>query len=314
MGSELMQPPGRQLTVIRRGSAALTDRPCACNGARRWGKEALYWLYLHAGPRRRRDGIRRRDGHQQIVIVYYHRIGACDHLTRPSESFRQDVDYLSTHFDCLTLHDLCTRLDEGRPLNRPLAVITFDDGYRDNYTLALPILKQAMVPATLFVSTGYIGTQRVFPHDERAVSAGRSLRADWPKLSWDDLRDMQDQGMEIGSHTVEHVSAARVPLPQLEHELSSSLQALNRELGVRPRAFCFPWGTASDIGPDAASAVRRAGYYAAVTTVPGEVSQQSDRFALPRIDLGNGAFTRGAMIARIHGFGRGRLARTLHGQ
>jgi len=289
---------------------SLLDQPPQ-QDLRQRAKGWLYRAYLYGGPRYLRQMKRWLRAEPSIRIVYYHRIGACDRVSKPSVCFEQELRYLKQNFECLTLRDLCWRLDAEERLSRPAAVITFDDGYRDNYTLAYPLLKLLGIPATFFVTTGYVGTQQVFPHDARAECQGWAGRSDWPKLQWEDVREMQASGMEIGSHTVTHANLGRCTAAQIQAEVEGSLADLKRELGDQPRAFCFPWGGENDRSDLAVAAIQKAGYYAAVTTTCGEVSQRSDRFQLPRIDVGNGKMDLLTVMARVHGFGCDRLARVL---
>ena len=265
-------------------------------------KQALFFLYLYCGWIYVRDLLLGMLGRGRVVIVYYHRVGWADVLSKPTRAFRADMRYLARNYECLTLSELVARLKSGAPIRHPVAVVTFDDGYRDNYCGAFPELLRAKIPATFFVTTGFIGTQRIFPHDARALARGVAVREDWAKMSWDELREMQNAGMEIGSHTVDHINMGQA---------LDSLAALQRELGPRDRAFCYPWGGPKDTSESADKAVREAGYYAAVTTIRGRVGRHDDLLKLRRIDLGNGHSTRLASRAAIEGCGCGWLARLL---
>jgi peptidoglycan/xylan/chitin deacetylase (PgdA/CDA1 family) len=278
---------------------------------RRAAKQALFLTYLHCGWVPLRDAVLSMLGRSHIVILYYHRVGWLDLLSKPTGEFRAEVQYLARHYECLTMRQLIDRLADGQPITRKVAVITFDDGYRDNYLSAFPELKRAGVPATFFVSTGFVGTHNAFPHDTRAVARGQSTHDDWEKISWDELREMQQAGMEIGSHTVGHTNMGSADEATIQRELSESLQKLTQELGPGPRAFAFPWGKPADVSEAAIKSVRELGYYAAVTTSPGAVRRGDDLLQLRRVDVGNGQFTRLAIRATVEGIGCGWLARLL---
>jgi len=239
------------------------------------------------------------------VVLCYHRIGGCDVLTKPTEEFRHDLEYLKQHYECITLFDLCERLRQNIPLKRRVAVVTFDDGYRDNYTEAVPVLQSLGVPATFFVSTGFMSTERVFPHDlelaERNGAAPASVAGRFPKLTWDDLRAMQEAGFEIGSHTVEHTSLGQSDEATVKRELQDSLATLKQELGERPRAFAFPFGKPRDISRQALQVVQQAGYYAALFAYGGMNTRGSTPFGIQRMDAGNGLLGSLAWRARVAG-------------
>lgn len=280
-------------------------------GVKKTLKQCIFFLYLHGGGLQVRNLWQRLRGRPRIVIVYYHRVGPCDVLSQPVSRFRADMEYLARHYECLTLRELAQRLRAGGRRGRPIAVVTFDDGYRDNFTNAFPELRAVGAAATFFVTTGFIGTDRPFPHDQRAVAAGRTERADWPKMTWDELRQMEAAGMEIGSHTVNHADMGSTDAAIAAGEIRQSLETLRRELGGGDRAFCFPWGGSRNVSPAAVEAIREAGYYAAVTTRPGVVGDNADLMELPRVDAGNGTMSRLATLAHIEGFGTGWVARLL---
>ncbi len=274
-------------------------------------KQVAWFCYLHCGWIQLRELVLKLLGRSRIVIIYYHRIGWVDVLSKPTSALRADLQYLARHYDCMTLSALCELLASGKKIRRKVAVVTFDDGYRDNYLAAFPELKRAGIPATFFVATGFIGTERVFPHDARAAASHVTAREDWPKMTWDELREMQQAGMEIGSHTVDHVNMGKADEMTVRQQAIESLAALNRELGERPRCFCYPWGKREDTSEVSRHVLREAGYVAAVTTQPGTVRRDDDLFALRRVDLGNGNMTCLASRAAIEGFGCGWLARLL---
>ena len=287
------------------------SRPGRGGAFRRAIKQAAFFLFLNCGYIVIRDALLSLSGRSRVVILYYHRVGWADVLSKPTAQFRSELEYLKRNYECLTLRQLRDRLAEGLPIRRKVAVVTFDDGYRDNYTAAFPELQRAGVPATFFVATGFVGTKRRFAHDSRALERGQTARDDWEKITWDDLRQMQSAGMEIGSHTVEHANLGAADPAATAREVGESLQTLQAELGDQRRAFSFPWGKRPDMSETALQLIRSAGYYAAVTTVAGATHWGDDLYGLRRIDTGNGQISRLGVLAMIEGFGSVWLARRL---
>ena len=124
------------------------------------------WWNLVLGTWARRD---------RTVILTYHRVlekwePALDYsqpgmvVTMPT--FERQLAFLEQHFEIVPLGALLDGEASGRPRRRPRCVITFDDGWRDNYELAFPILRRQALPATIFLTTDFIGTDRVFWHTE----------------------------------------------------------------------------------------------------------------------------------------------------
>lgn len=105
---------------------------------------------------------------QKVFILMYHRV---DQQARPffeivvkPEIFERQIRFLKRNFEIVDLSDLRT-FESKRVLKRDLGVLTFDDGYRGNYTYALPVLKQYNVPTTIFLATGCINTNQLLWYD-----------------------------------------------------------------------------------------------------------------------------------------------------
>lgn len=280
---------------------------CPDNSDRRSGlsglaRKLLLSLYLYSGFVAVRDAILALSGRSRVVVLCYHRIGTTDVLTTSPEDFQQDLFWLKRHYECISLAELCARIRTGKPFRRRAAVITFDDGYRDNFTAAMPALQAAEMTATFFVSTGYISTEREFPHDTRMLALNNQPGRFYPKLTWDDLRYMEKQGFEIGSHTVSHLNLGEADETAIRQEISESLARLNQELGTRPRAFAYPWGKPANIPACGTKLLRQAGYYAAASAYGGTNHPQADLYNIRRIDAGNGELGNLSWRARIAGF------------
>ena len=257
-------------------------------------KDNFYSLYLRSGYLPLRDALRATTGRARAVVLCYHRVGERDVLTTTPDDFRRDMKYLRSRYECVALRDLCQQLRSGRPLRHPMVAVTFDDGYRDNFTHAVPILQEIQIPATFFVSTGFMSTDRVFAHDEDDAKI-------FPNMTWDDLRSMQAAGFEIGAHTINHADLGQADADQLRSEIDEPLATLNRELGVQPRAFAFPYGKPHNMTAQAVQLAREAGYYAVMSAYGGDNARGAHGFPLQRVDAGNGLLGWAAWRARVSG-------------
>lgn len=271
-------------------------------------KQAAFFAYVYSGYPCVRDFILSRFGLAPIVVLCYHRIGNRGSMSKTPDQFGRDLYYLRKHYDCITLRELCARLQKNESCRRNAVVVTFDDGYRDNFTAALPLLKAAKVPATFFVNPGFVGSDRMFPHDNRSAAEAfwrYGSGVDYKKMSWDELREVQSAGFEIGSHTINHVDLGKVKAEVAQREVNDSLAILNDELGRQPRSFAFPWGRAENCPEYAVILVRQAGYYGAVWGFDEMNSRRTDPFRVCRIDAGNGHVGGLELRARISGLNPG---------
>jgi peptidoglycan/xylan/chitin deacetylase (PgdA/CDA1 family) len=154
------------------------------------------------------------------------------------------------------------------------AVITFDDGYVDNLAACEELQKRGM-RATWFIVSGSVGLPPQWPADGRPP--GRLLNAI-------ELCSMQESGMEIGSHTVNHIRLTEVDDMQLMHELTDSKSRLEDILGNAITSFAYPYGAWDD---RCAAAVKRAGYASACTTRTGWALRDNDPYQLRRLTVFN---------------------------
>src|ERR1035438_5420994 len=268
-------------------------------------KQPAFFVYLCSGYPWVRHFILSTLGLAPVVVLCYHRIGSCGSMSKTPDEFRCDLDHLRKHYECITFRELCARLQKNEPSRRPAAVVTFDDGYRDNFTAALPVLRAAKVPATFFVNPGFVGSDRMFPHDDRCAAEAMwryGPRVDYCKMSWDELRVMQTSGFEIGSHTTNHADLGKVEQEVMQSEVFESLAMLNRSLGHQLRPFAFPWGRPENCPERAITSIKQAGYYGAVWGFDEVNSRGTDPFRVRRVDAGNGHASRLEFRARIAGF------------
>jgi peptidoglycan/xylan/chitin deacetylase (PgdA/CDA1 family) len=163
---------------------------------------------------------------------------------------------------------------ESEPAGR-FASITFDDGYADNLELALPVLADLGVSATIFVVADIVNQKRSFDWYETPPRA----------LDWDGVRRLQDAGIEIGAHGKTHTWLTTLTPADAWDEIRGSREELERHLGSEIRFFCYPAGRCTDRD---AELVRRAGYSAAVTTAAGPNHAGQPRFLLHRDVIGPG--------------------------
>ena len=173
----------------------------------------------------------------------------------------------------------------GRPIPPRVFVVTFDDGYVNNFTQAYPVLRSLNVPATLFLATAYLDSPDAFPSDDWADAGRADIPADaWRPLTTAEARALAADGLfELAAHTHTHADFRGRP-DALEADLRLCCDVLEQRFEVRNPTFAFPYGTKhlGFSGPPLSHAARRAGVCCALTTEADLVRPGSDPFDWPR--------------------------------
>ncbi len=203
--------------------------------------------------------------HRYVVpVMMYHHVNNADPKRQDTvspERFDWHMAYLKRHgFNVLPLSALVKIIKEGGPMPRKSVVITFDDGYDDNYQYAFPILKKYGFPATIFVVTDVV-------NDEGYLTTAQ-------------LKEMLGQGIEIGGHTRRHAYLPGILGESLVNEIRDSKDWLERELGVMNADFAYPNGGVTE---DAKRIVQESGYASACTTNRGFDRSNRDVYELKRV-------------------------------
>jgi peptidoglycan/xylan/chitin deacetylase (PgdA/CDA1 family) len=187
---------------------------------------------------------------------------------RPAR-FRAQIELLlDAGFTFVTVAELA-RLGAGREPPAGLAAISFDDGMRNNRTVALPILQELGITATVYVTIEFIGgiSPWVGPMSDNRIMGG------------DELRELATAGWELGAHTLSHPDLSTMDYQACRREIEGSKSALEEIVGAEVHTFAYPFGR---YGPAAAKATRDSGFIAAVSTGGGSW----DPFELPRAMIG----------------------------
>lgn len=171
----------------------------------------------------------------------------------------------------------------GEERGRVLAV-TFDDAYRSIGELALPLLSELGVPATVFAPTRFVADPGARGWDGTDMWLGTRWEDELAVMSWSELGALAEAGWEIGSHTRTHPRLTRLADDALRDELATSRAELEEEMGLPCRSLAYPYG---DTDRRVATAAAAAGYSAAGGLLPGRVSAR-DPLLFPRISVGRG--------------------------
>lgn len=311
-------------------------------------KEAIFALAFHSGLVR----FGRNFNKNSLTVLNYHRI---DDPTRADfdtfkpnvsarpKDFERQMDYVERWFNIISTRQVVDWLHSNKPLPPHAALITFDDGYLDNYTNAYPILQKHNFPAIIFLTTNHIesdmpfywdliaycfhhtkltsiqfpnGTRHVWANRMQAEQVSRYLIAilkilsedekrAWvarlPEMlevkippgffrnlmvSWDQVREMNQNGIEFGGHTMNHPILTRIPLEHAREEIIGSKAHVEAELGKETVGFAYPNGLENDYNVDIQRITEEAGCGAAFTLLngPSPLSEvKREPFAIRRI-------------------------------
>jgi peptidoglycan/xylan/chitin deacetylase (PgdA/CDA1 family) len=206
---------------------------------------------------------------ETIPILTFHSLDdRGEVISFPPRLFRRGITKLREHgYTALSLHGVADSLGRGDPLPERSVIITFDDGYGNFYAEALPVLQECRMTATVFVIAGT-------PSGGRESFEGREL------LSWQQIREMHQRGIEIGSHTLTHPDLTKISQNQIESEIHGSKKLLEDRLGAPIHSFCYPFGRYDTQSRQLASQT----YDCACSDRLGLTLSGSDLYTLDRVD------------------------------
>ncbi len=197
-----------------------------------------------------RNWSRRLRGRFPVIILYHHLVTQRPHAMGMSiECFLKQVEFLRRHYKIVSLSDAVNML-ETDSVRIPTVVLTFDDGYQDNFINLRAVTELTSIPAALFVATQQVTLQQEFRHD---LDRGRP---GFFPLTWQHIVRLRQNGFEFGSHTRTHFDCGSVDLTALQREIEGSKMDLEQRLGCAVRFFAFPWGQPENMSPVAMEIAR----------------------------------------------------------
>jgi peptidoglycan/xylan/chitin deacetylase (PgdA/CDA1 family) len=206
---------------------------------------------------------------EKALVLMYHRVVAPHDVPADidpgmyvtTDAFERHLQYLAAHHEVVTLEALFEWLVGRRQFAKIPCAITFDDGWRDNYEEAFPLLTRYGLPATIFLITDHVGTPAM--------------------VTWAQVHEMEAAGIQFGSHTVTHPVLTTIDDQSVRDELVRSKERLVRDLRRPVDWFCYPKGAYDQ----RSLAVAREHYAAAVSTEEGPVSIGDDLHHVHRIGI-----------------------------
>jgi peptidoglycan/xylan/chitin deacetylase (PgdA/CDA1 family) len=228
-------------------------------------------------------------------VLMYHRVTPNpkdyfppSYSVTPTRFEKQLVGLLNRGFQCWSLERLLDSTLAQQPIPPRVFAITFDDGFENNYSYALPILQKLQLPATIFLATAYLDSDKPYPFDCWAAQPTRDLPPEtWKPLSRSQCHELNaSELITLGAHTHTHADFRQAPAA-LEHDLVTCCEILRHEFGISQPLFSFPFGV-PELGfasAELGATARSVGCRCAFQIGNSLATPSDDLFALPRFDV-----------------------------
>ena len=201
-----------------------------------------------------------------VPVLNYHLISnrKINSLAITPQEFDEQMAYLHDNgYTTISPDQLLDYIEFSKPLPENPILITFDDGYRDAYLEAYPILKKYNFTATIFLITDYVSNNSRY-------------------LTWEQVQEMHDNGFTFGSHTLNHIPLSDSSNEYIEYQLTKSREAIEWRLKEPVKYFAYPGGF---YNMATIQLLKQTGYRGAFTVILGRDKANSDSFALNRIPI-----------------------------
>jgi peptidoglycan/xylan/chitin deacetylase (PgdA/CDA1 family) len=211
-----------------------------------------------------------------IPILVYHSVADDNsNISISPEMFAFQMFYLkNAGYKVVSFSQLISLIDKDNSLPQKTVVLTFDDGLKDFYISAWPVLRRYNFSATVFVATNYIGGKSLWYADYNLSPV--------PMLDWKELKELDRAGIDIQSHSCSHQPLTELGSKELQKELSESKKVLENGLGHKVDVFCCPQGAEDN---KVAAAIKNAGYRAGIGGQDGLFNVNDDSYTLKRQSL-----------------------------
>jgi peptidoglycan/xylan/chitin deacetylase (PgdA/CDA1 family) len=287
-----------------------------------------------------------------VYCFNYHRIGDEDKclfdpnvFSCTAEQFEKHIKFYNQSFTVISIEQLITKIEANITIDKKYAIITFDDGYIDNYAIAFPILKKYQTPAAFYIATDYLDEPHIPWWDEiawlirhskvnsvqlkswnKAVDISTGLIADIVRavlrviklekdrtmadkiaelanicqcnmpdelrntplfINWDQAKEMSDNGMHIGSHTLSHTILSHLPETSQANEIIKSKKRIEARLNKEVTSIAYPVGGRTAFTETTQKLTQEANYKLAFSFIPGVIHsfEKNERFQFKRLPV-----------------------------
>lgn len=191
-----------------------------------------------------------RTTNRYVILPYYHTVSdkPLPHVAplyrhRTVAEFRADLDWLMAHHEPIRW----TEIDAYEQAEKPAFCLTFDDGFKEFYTIVAPILEEKNIPCICFLNSAFVDNQTMMFRNQMALERQgidwqKYLREEQPYMTSQQIRELQDRGFEFGSHSIDHPHFYQLPIKEQLTQATDSMRALKAQFHLPHRLFSFPFG------------------------------------------------------------------------
>jgi len=207
-------------------------------------------------------------------ILSYHSIdNSGSYISVAPNEFKEHMNFLYQRgYTTITLREYVNSLIMNESAPSKSIVLTFDDGYKNNYDIAFPILRGFGFTATIFLVTGFMGKMDSWEKDKGIPNS--------PLLSWNEVAEMKKYGFDFQPHSYSHPLLTNLTPDEIKAELINSKKEIESRLDEKAEVFCYPYGKLDD---KVIKILKEVGFKAAVTARFGWNYEPIDFFRVERI-------------------------------
>ena len=219
----------------------------------------------------------------------YHRVSKPQnsdaHLCVSPANFERHLQYLTRNFNLISLDELSKYLEIRAYPKRDSVMLTFDDGWEDNYTNAFPLLKKYKAPALIFLATGFIGRKEMLKSNQIREMAGSKIKF--------------DSGIAFGAHSKTHSRLNLLSPEEAKREIMDSKLEVESIINIPVVSFAYPFGFKDDFNQTVVEILKESGFSCVFTAMNGEDALKCPKFLIPRKGIAD--FSLPAFASKIEG-------------
>ena len=212
----------------------------------------------------------------RLPVLMYHNVHPDTSVISISpETFVQQIEWLDTRgYKAIGLSYLIEHLRTGNEISENSIFLTFDDGYAGLHKYVFPVLRNYGFSATIFLVSGYCGRDNDWPGQLSNIPR-------MPLLDWNQIHEMDEQGIEFGGHTVTHPMLDELNPDEIKDEIRGSKEFIEKRLGHKIISFAYPYGRFNK----KVKMIVEGEYRGACSTIVGLANSSSDPYVIERIDI-----------------------------